>query len=1093
MPLSLSEVLALEEKKKKSLSEILSEKTKEEDLVPIEQTNIKISPTISASEQLKKEDQPKDIKTEPKKTFSLSEAIAREKPLEGSVIDGNKIVDAEKIIEDNGYYSIENFYENLIKRTYGGAVRDLAQGTVDFTNYLGDKFFDERPFENVKIKPVAEPTYFGGQFARDITGFAIPYFGVSKTAGLINTVTKIPKATTFAGATLRAGLKGELAAQFAFSPYENRLSNLVQSFPTLANPITEYLQATDEDSEDKARLKMAIEGGIVGVAFDKLFSFVQRGKKYGVKTNIIKNDSTPVKELNKVRKNRNKIIEEQTGTTAKSFEDSVNLQSKDVYDDISENIINKKTQEKITKFFDELLSTNQLERNTNIRISQQMYDVLTTPRIMLKKGADSINALLKKNNLSPKDLADYFAEGARTSAQNLNRLSQLARAYGKFLEDGKITKKMRKEFEAQGIDSELLLNDTVKRLDGVRRASMVSQWSTAMRNFVSQQSRIGLNVLYEGLQYGADRLWQKLSGKTLQRQVNPITAFEGWLNTFKSANILNWSKTGTRERIKRDVDNILKFYPKEQDRMFLRYSSDIVNQPGFKGYSPLNLAEKGANLLNFLNRFQEFITRRSVFYSSLDGIIRGRKDIYKGKNLTELVSDKNLIQTIRKEDISAAIDIALDMTYAGQPKRGSIGEKFTSFVNSMPFITTLAIPFPRFLANSLKFLYEYSPLPTIIGAGRIATDPIKSLLTFSTDGLYTKSLMKKLKEGDTTGFTKAIVGWGLMGTAFQIRDSRFAGEKWNEIKMGDRRIDLLPYNPLAAYLYVADLVNRKQNGTLTPETFNFKEFAKVFAGTRGGTGLYLVDSLINVASDEGTNKQFKFINELVGQIASQYFTGFKTYMNIADALDGNIQAAKDTKTSSLDNAKFDPSISIKNNLKAIFNPGELPDATSATHAVFDEKTGKYVARSYKNENPILSQLTGITIKQPKNAAEIELDNLNFTYQQIFRSTGIPVLDRAFKNNFAPIIHLGLSGVVQSEGYKNLSIPQKQLVIKTFLSEAKKETMEVLQQDSSLLSYVMEYNIAKLPKAQRKVIDDIMGKDFINNLIKEYQKLPTQKK
>ena len=87
----------------------------------------------------------------------------------------------------------------------------------------------------------------------------------------------------------------------------------------------------------------------------------------------------------------------------------------------------------------------------------------------------------------------------------------------------------------------------------------------------------------------------------------------------------------------------------------------------------------------------------------------------------------------------------------------------------------------------------------------------------------------------------------------------------------------------------------------------------------------------------------------------------------------------------------------------------------------------------------------------------------------------------------------MSGVVQSEGYKNLSIPQKHLVIKTFLSEAKKETMEVLQQDSSLLSYVMEYNIAKLPKAQRKVIDDIMGKDFINNLIKEYQKLPTQKK
>ena len=583
MSITLSEAIALEEKKKKSLSQILSEKSKEEDFIPIEETDIKLSPISDAAKELEKEEKKeKDFIPQPKKTITLSEAIALEKPLEGSVLDGKRIVDAEKIIEDHGYYSIENFYENLIKRTYGGAIRDLAQGTLDFTDYLGDKFFDEKPFENVKIPTVAEPTYFGGQFARDITGFAIPYFGVGKVAGLINTVTKIPKATTFAGSAFRATLKGEVAAQFAFSPYESRLSNLVQAFPTLANPITEYLQANDKDSEDKARLKMAIEGGIIGVAFDKLFSFVQRGKNYKVKTNIIKNNDTPVKKLNEVRQARNKVIEKETGTTAKSFEDKVNLQSKDVYNDISENIISQRTQKKITKFFDDLLSTNQLERNTNIRISQQMYDVLTTPRIMMKKGSESIDALLKKNKLQPKDLADYFVAGARTSAQNLNRLSQLAKVYGKFLDDGKVTKKMRKEFEAQGIDSELLINDTLKRLDGVRRASMVSRWSTAMRNFLSQQARVGLNVFYEGFQYGSDRLWEKLSGKKLQRQTNPITAFQGFLNTWKSANILNWSKTGTRQRIKRDVDNILKFYPKEQDRMFLRYSSDILNKTGFK-------------------------------------------------------------------------------------------------------------------------------------------------------------------------------------------------------------------------------------------------------------------------------------------------------------------------------------------------------------------------------------------------------------------------------------------------------------------------------------------------------------------------------
>ena len=118
-------------------------------------------------------------------------------------------------------------------------------------------------------------------------------------------------------------------------------------------------------------------------------------------------------------------------------------------------------------------------------------------------------------------------------------------------------------------------------------------------------------------------------------------------------------------------------------------------------------------------------------------------------------------------------------------------------------------------------------------------------------------------------------------------------------------------------------------------------------------------------------------------------------MGFLDAADGNIQAAKDTKTSSLDNVKINPFYSIKNNLKAIFNPAELPDRTS-THAVLSEDGTKYVARPVKNENVVLTELTGVTIRQEK-FKEKELDNLNFRYNEIFRSTGIPVLDRAFKN------------------------------------------------------------------------------------------------
>ena len=53
------------------------------------------------------------------------------------------------------------------------------------------------------------------------------------------------------------------------------------------------------------------------------------------------------------------------------------------------------------------------------------------------------------------------------------------------------------------------------------------------------------------------------------------------------------------------------------------------------------------------------------------------------------------------------------------------------------------------------------------------------------------------------------------------------------------------------------------------------------------------------------------------------------------------------------------------------------------------------------------------------------------------STGIPVLDRAYKNVFAPMIHNGLSQLVEGVGYQNMSINMKRLFIKLYPKVMKK--------------------------------------------------------
>ena len=219
--------------------------------------------------------------------------------------------------------------------------------------------------------------------------------------------------------------------------------------------------------------------------------------------------------------------------------------------------------------------------------------------------------------------------------------------------------------------------------------------------------------------------------------------------------------------MKADVNKLLGAYPNMKDRLLLRYSSDVIAYSGGK-HSPLKLGMRGVDMFNIFNRTQEYVVRRAVFLNSLDALIRGRPDIYgKGMTLTRMLADEKLFHTIRQKDLASAIDIALEVTYASPPKSG-FAKAFVKIVNDRPFTLALLAPFPRFLVNSLRFLYEYSPLPTIKGGISMVADIPASILNFSTKGRWTPEFLKKLQKGDMKGISKSLVGWGLFGTAYLI-------------------------------------------------------------------------------------------------------------------------------------------------------------------------------------------------------------------------------------------------------------------------------------------------------------------------------------
>ena len=54
-----------------------------------------------------------------------------------------------------------------------------------------------------------------------------------------------------------------------------------------------------------------------------------------------------------------------------------------------------------------------------------------------------------------------------------------------------------------------------------------------------------------------------------------------------------------------------------------------------------------------------------------------------------------------------------------------------------------------------------------------------------------------------------------------------------------------------------------------------------------------------------------------------------------------------------------------------------------------------------------------------------------------------------------------------------------------LRDIKKKTTKSLQKNTDIAPYVLKYRIERMTRDQRKVIDEMLGKDFLKELIKFY--------
>jgi len=626
--------------------------------------------------------------------------------------------------------------------------------------------------------------------------------------------------------------------------------------------------------------------------------------------------------------------------------------------------------------------------------------------------------ILDEIEANPGSRAEVFARWGRTEEEFLNNLKSsltlaardmnLMSQYAKRLDIApELEELLAKVAKPQhGMDAFMYW---WKRADNVRRALLVSQLSTAMRNAEVQSGRFVIDALEQGIasifQKGA-----KLIGARVKEPVGFLDGVEGMLNIF--------------HRNKAMVNKIITAFPesKIEDRLLHTYMSDIGPSGGVKWSG----VDKALNIIGAANRTQEFIIRRAVFVSKLGKTLEN-----KGVNLKDVVASGKVTEHLTDDEIGAAIQKALEFTFA-EHAGGQAGRSFVNAINAIPGATWI-LPFPRFLVNSLKFQYQYSPLGLL--------------------SILSKAERSAIAEGNMKVLSRATVGSILLGAAYAFRSSDLAGEKAYEARVPgtDRVLDMRPYNPLVGYLMVADIFKRWREGTLYRLSGQDILTALIGGNVRAGAGLFATDKILDSLTSESTEKNMEGAGELLKGFAGQVIGGLATPINqVKEFLSG-------MEDFNIKNARLEPLLGpTKAKIPGVEAKMEL--AYSPTHA-----------GARKTAMPALRQATGLSVGVPKNAVEKELDRLQFGLQEILPSTGMPKLDNLIAQEMGPMVEEELVPMVQTEWYKNSTNAEKAEALLEELQDIRKDARNFVFMDNPELED--EYREKRIPRREKAVLKE----------------------
>lgn len=157
-----------------------------------------------------------------------------------------------------------------IPRAVSAGVRNAAQETLNMWYSAGDYLEKKFPITpggpddgvpKFTLPEIDNPQSTTGKMVKDVAQFFAGFVGAGKLK-----VFKALQPTATVGKAAKAAGQGAVADFTVMDPHEEKLSDLIEKYPNLSNPVTRFLASDENDNEAEKRAKRALEGIGLGVA-----------------------------------------------------------------------------------------------------------------------------------------------------------------------------------------------------------------------------------------------------------------------------------------------------------------------------------------------------------------------------------------------------------------------------------------------------------------------------------------------------------------------------------------------------------------------------------------------------------------------------------------------------------------------------------------------------------------------------------------------------------------------------------------------------------------------------------------------------------